>query len=57
MGYLPRSSFFIVIKMGSVISMILSQEIKVEAKESIKKRIQNTFKPNPLPMKRDLVHK
>ena len=57
MGYLPRSPFFIVIKMGSVILMILSQEIKVEAKESIKKQIKNTFKPNPLPMKSNLVHK
>ena len=57
MGYLPRSAFFIAIKMGSVILMMLLQEIRVEAKESIKKQIQNTFKPNPLPMKRDLVQK
>ena len=57
MGYLPRSAFFIAIKMGSVISMMHSQEIVVEAKESIKKQIRNTFKPNPLPMKRNLVNK
>ena len=57
MGYLPRSAFFIAIKMGSVISMMHSQEIRVEAKESIKKQIQNTFKSNPLPMKRNLVNK
>src|SRR5215213_2520703 len=55
MGYLPRSAFFIAIKMGSVILMILSQEIRVEAKESIKKQIRNTFKSNSLPMKRNLV--
>jgi hypothetical protein len=36
MGYLPRSSFFIAIKMGSAILMMLAQEIVVEAKESIK---------------------
>ena len=57
MGYLPRSAFFIAIKMGSVILMMHSQEIGVEAKESIKKQIQNKFKPNPLPMKRNLVNK
>ena len=49
MGYLPRSAFFIDIKMGSA--------IRVEAKESIKKQIQNKFKPNSLPMKRNLVKK
>ena len=57
MGYLPRSAFFIAIKMGSVILMMHSQELVVEAKESIKKQIQNTFQSNPLPMKRNLVHK
>ena len=57
MGYLPRSAFFIAIKMGSVISMMHSQEIRVEAKESIKKQIQNTFKSNMLPMHRNLVNK
>jgi len=57
MGYLPRSAFFIAIKMGSVISMMHSQEIRVEAKESIKKQIQNTCKSNMLPMHRNLVNK
>ena len=57
MGYLPRSSFFIAIKMGSAVLMMHSQEIEFEAKESFKKQIQNTFKSNPLPMKRNLVHK
>ena len=57
MGYLPRSSFFIAIKMGSAVLMMYSQEIVFEAKVSIKKQIQNTFKPNPLPMKRNLVNK
>ena len=57
MGYLPRSSFFIAIKMGSAVLMMHSQEIVVEAKESIKRQIQNTFKSNPLPMKRNLVRK
>jgi hypothetical protein len=38
MGYLPRSALFIAIKMGSVILMMLSQEIRVEAKESIKRK-------------------
>ena len=57
MDYLPRSAFFIAIKMGSVISMMHSQEIRIEAKESIKKQIQNTFKSNMLPMKRNLVNK
>ena len=57
MGYLPRSAFFIAIKMGSVILMMLSQEIRVEAKESIKRQIQNTFKSNMLPMQRNLVNK
>ena len=57
MGYLPRSAFFIAIKMGSVILMMVSQEIRVEAKESIKKQIQNTFKSNMLPMHRNLVNK
>ncbi len=57
MGYLPRSSFFIAIKMGSAVLMMHSQEISVEAKESIKRQIQNTFKSNMLPMKRNLVNK
>ena len=57
MGYLPGSSFFIAIKMGSAVLMMHSQEITVEAKESIKNKIQNKFKPNPLPMGRNLVHK
>ena len=57
MGYLPRSSFFIAIKMGSAVLMMHSQEIVVEAKESIKKQIQNTFKSNMLPMQGNLVHK
>ena len=57
MGYLPRSAFFIAIKMGSAILMMHSQKIRVEAKESIKKQIQNKFKPNPLPMKRNLLNK
>ena len=57
MGYLPRSSFFIAIKMGSVISMMHSQKIVVEAKESIKKQIQNKFKSNMLPMHRNFVNK
>ena len=57
MGYLPRSSFFIAIKMGSAVLMMHSQEIVFEAKESFKRQIQNKFKPNMLPMKRDLVHK
>ena len=56
MGYLPRSSFFIAIQMGSAVLMMHSQEIRVEAKESIKRQIQNTFKPNMLPMKRNLVN-
>ena len=43
--------------MGIVISMMLSDEIKFEAKESIKKQVRNTFKSNPLPMKRNLVKK
>jgi hypothetical protein len=38
MGYLPRSAFFIAIKMGSAILMMLSQEIRVEEKESIKSK-------------------
>ena len=57
MGYLPRSSFFIAIKMGSAVLMIPLQEIIFEAKESIKKQIQNTFKSNMLPMQRNLVNK
>ena len=57
MGYLPRSAFFIAIKMGSAISVMLLQEIRVEAKESIKRQIQNTFKSNMLSMHRNLVNK
>ena len=57
MGYLPRSAFFIAIKMGSAVLMMHSQEIRIEAKESIKKQIQNTFKSNILPMKMNLVNK
>ena len=57
MGYLPRSSFFLAIKMGSAVLMMHSQEIVVEAKESIKRQIQNTFKSNMLPMQRNLVNK
>ena len=57
MGYLPRSAFFIAIKMGSAILMMHSHEIRVEAKEGIIRQIQNTFKPNMLPMKRNLVNK
>ena len=57
MGYLPRSSFFIAIKMGSVVLIIHSREIVFEAKESFKRQIQNTFKPNMLPMHRNLVNK
>src|SRR5215203_2610098 len=56
-GYLPRSSFFIAIKMGSAVLMMHSQEIVFEAKESIKRQIQNTFKSNMLPMHRNLVNK
>ena len=48
MGYLPRSSFFIAIKMGSAVLMMHSQEIVVEAKERIKRQIQNKFKSNML---------
>jgi hypothetical protein len=43
--------------LGSAILMMLTQEIRVEAKESIKKQIQNKFKSNMLPMKRNLVNK
>ena len=57
MGYLPRSSFFIAIKMGSAVLMMHSQEIVFEAKESIKRQIENTLKSNMLPMKRNLVNK
>ena len=57
MDYLPRSYFFIAIKMSSAILMMLAQEIRVEAKESIKKQVRNNFKSNPLPMKRNLVNK
>jgi hypothetical protein len=37
MGYLPRSSFFIAIKMGSAILVMHPQEIVFEAKESFKR--------------------
>ena len=37
--------------------MMHSQEIVVEAKESIKKQIQNKFKSNMLPMHRSFVNK
>jgi hypothetical protein len=57
MGYLPRSSFFIAIKMGSAVLMIHSQKIVFEAKREYHEAIQNTFKSNPLPMQRNLVHK
>ena len=57
MGYLPRSSFFTAIKMGSAVLMMHSQEIVVEAKESIKRQIQNKFKSNMLPMHRSFVNK
>jgi hypothetical protein len=43
--------------MGSAVLMMHSQEIVFEAKESIKRQIQNKFKPNMLPMKRNLVNK
>ena len=56
MGYLPRSSFFIA-KMGSAVLMMHSQEIRVGAKESIKRQIENKFKTNMFPMKRNLVNK
>jgi hypothetical protein len=35
----------------------VSTRKELEAKESIKKQIRNTFKPNPLPMKKNLVKK
>jgi hypothetical protein len=55
----PKSSFFIAIKIGIVISKDanVSARKELEAKESIKKQIQNTFKSNPLPMKKNLVKK
>src|SRR5215218_7199608 len=49
--------FFIAIKMGSAVLMMHSQEIEVEAKESIKRQIQKTFKSNMLPMHKNLVNK
>jgi hypothetical protein len=51
------ASFIGRIKMGSAVLMIHSREIVFEAKESFKRQIQNTFKPNMLPMQRNLVHK
>jgi hypothetical protein len=50
-------TFIEVIKMGSAVLMMHSQEIVLEAKESIKKQIQNKFKSNMLPMHKNLVNK
>ena len=57
MGYLPRSAFFIAIKMGSTVLMMHSQEIVFEAKREHQEQIKNKFKPNMLPMQRNLVNK
>jgi hypothetical protein len=58
-GLSPKSSFFIAIKMGIVIlkDAHVSARNELEAKESIKKQIRNTFKFKSLPMKKNLVKK
>jgi hypothetical protein len=55
----PKSSFFIAIKIGIVIlkDAHVSTRKELQAKESIKNQIQNTFKSNPLPMQRNFVRK
>jgi hypothetical protein len=59
MGYLPRVLFFNAFELGPVIlkDAHVSARKELEAKESIKKQIQNAFKSNPLPMKKNHVKK
>jgi hypothetical protein len=59
MGYLPRVLFFNAFELGTVIlkDAHVSAIKELEAKESIKKKIRNTFKSNPLPMQRNFVRK
>jgi hypothetical protein len=67
MGYLPRVLFFNAFELGAVISenahIGARKELKarctkeLEARESIKTKIWNTFKSKPLPMHRNLVRK
>jgi hypothetical protein len=59
LGCLPRVLFFNAFELGAVIlkDAHVSAIKDLEAKESIKKQIQNTFKSNPLPMKKYLVKK
>jgi hypothetical protein len=58
-GYLLRVLFFNAFELGVVIlkDAHVSAGKEHEAKESIKKKIRNTFKSNPLPMKKNLVKK
>jgi hypothetical protein len=59
MGYLPRVLFFKAFELDAVIlkDANVSTIKELEAKESIKKQIRNTFKSKPLPMKKNLVKK
>jgi hypothetical protein len=59
MGYLPRVLFFNAFELGAVIlkDAHVSAIKEHEARESIKKKIRNTFKSKPLPMKKNLVKK
>jgi hypothetical protein len=59
MGYLPRVLFFNAFELGVLIlkDAHVSVRKELEAKESIKKQIRNSFKSNPLPMKNNLVKK
>jgi hypothetical protein len=59
MGYIPRVLFFNAFELGAVIlkDAHVSARKELEGRESIKKQIRNTFKSNPLPMKKNLVKK
>jgi hypothetical protein len=59
MGYLPRVLFFNAFELGAVIwkDAHVGAIKELEARESIKKQIWNTFKSKPLPMHRNLAIK
>jgi hypothetical protein len=59
LGYLPRVLFFNAFELGAEIWEDAHENARkeLEAKESIKKQIWNTYKSKPLSMKKCLVKK
>ena len=56
-GFPPNKRFLLCLWARHEIVKDAHIGIQIEAKESIKKKIWNTFKPDPLPMPRNLINK